>query len=115
MLIGLSEDKTPIDFLFTRSKVKVTSVFFVKQWFPLIILINIYHRAIIFHMLIGLSDAMTPYDFGFTGLKVKVTMVPCKKYVHMLSDHYLENYLPHSKLPAAVTSPDQYSNHCHHK
>ena len=30
MLIGLSEDKTPIDYVFTRSKVKVTGVFFVK-------------------------------------------------------------------------------------
>jgi len=66
MLIGLGKDMIPIDFGFTRSKVKVTRVLFVKQWFPLIILRNIYHRAIIFHLLIGL-DAMTPYDFGFLG------------------------------------------------
>ena len=73
MLIGLGEDKISIAFGFTRSKVKVTRVLFVKQWFPLIILRNIYHRAIIFHMLIGLGDAMTAYDCGFTRLKVKVT------------------------------------------
>ena len=30
MLIGLSEDKTPIDFVFTRSKSKITRVTFVK-------------------------------------------------------------------------------------
>jgi len=75
MLIGLGEDMTCIDF--SRSKVKVTRVFFVKQWFPLIILRNIYYRAIIFHMLIGLGKAMTPFDFGFTRLKVKVTRVKC--------------------------------------
>jgi len=55
-----------------------------------------FHGAIIFHMLIGFGDAMTSYDFRFTRLKVKVTRVSCKKYVHMLSDHYLENYLSHS-------------------
>jgi len=38
VLIGLGEDMTYIDFGFTRSKVKVTRVLFVKQWFPLIIL-----------------------------------------------------------------------------
>ena len=47
MLIGLGEEKNPIDFRFTRSKVKVTMVLFVKQWFPLIFLRTFYHRAII--------------------------------------------------------------------
>jgi len=47
-------------------------------------------------MLIGLGDAMIPYEFGFTRLKVKVTRVTCKRYEHMLSDHYLKNYLSHS-------------------
>ena len=42
-------------------------------------------------MLLGLGDAMTPYDFGFTRLGSLV-----KKCVHMLSNHYLENYLSHS-------------------
>ena len=60
MMIGLGEDMRPIDCWLFRSKVKVTRVFFVKQWFPLIFLKNIYHRAIIFHMLIGLDNAMTP-------------------------------------------------------
>jgi len=45
----------------------------------------------IFHMLIG--DAMIPYDLGFTRVKVKVTRVICKKCVHLLSDHFLDNYL----------------------
>ena len=31
MLIGLGEDKTPIDFVFTRSKVKVTMVTFARS------------------------------------------------------------------------------------
>jgi len=65
MLIGLSEDKTPIDFGFTRSK--VTWVTFVKiKWSPLIILRIIYHRAFIFHMLIGLGEDIIPIYFGFT-------------------------------------------------
>jgi len=44
-------------------------------------------------MLIGLGEAMTSFDFGFTRLKVKFTRVTFKK-VHMVSAHYLENYLP---------------------
>ena len=96
MLIDIDEDMTCIDFGFTRSKAKVTRVLFVKQWFLLIILKNIYHRAIIFHMLIGLGEAMTPFDFGFTRFDVKVTKVTCKKNIHMVSAHYLKNYLSHS-------------------
>ena len=38
MQVGLSKDKNPTDIEFTRLKVKVTSVFFVKKWFLLIIL-----------------------------------------------------------------------------
>ena len=36
MLFGLGEDMTLIDFRFTRSKVKVTRVFFVKQTVPVL-------------------------------------------------------------------------------
>jgi len=78
MLIGLDEDMNPTDFEFTRSKVKVTRVLFVKHSILLIILRNIYHRAIIFHMLIGFGDSMDHYDFGFIRLKVKVTNVTRK-------------------------------------
>jgi len=77
MLIVLDKDKTPIDFGCTRSKVKVTMVIFIKQWFLLIILRNIYYKAIIFHMLIGLGEAMTLFDFGFTRIKVKITRITC--------------------------------------
>jgi len=72
-LICLGEDMNFIAFGFTRPKVKVTKVLFIKQWFPLIVLRNIYYRAILFHMLIGLGD------FGFTMIKVKVTRVTCQK------------------------------------
>jgi len=78
MLIVLGEDINCLDFGFVRSKVKVTKVLIVKQRFPLIILRNIYHKAIIFNMLIGLGEAMTLFYFGFTRLKVKVTRVTCK-------------------------------------
>ena len=65
MLIGLGKDKNPIDFGFTRSKVKVTSETFVKKinCFLRIILRTNYHRAFIFYMLIGLGKNMTCIDF----------------------------------------------------
>ena len=44
----------------------------------LIILKNIYHRAIILHKLIGLGKAMTPFYFRFTRLKVKGTRITFK-------------------------------------
>jgi len=69
------EDLTANNFWFTWSKIKVTRVLYVKQWFLLIILRNIYHRAVIFNMLLGLGDAMTPYDFGFTRLRSLVKNV----------------------------------------
>ena len=94
MLFGLGEDMTPIDLRVYQVKGQGhNGPFFVKQWFPLLILKNVCHRAIMFHVLIGLGDAMIPYEFGFTRLRVKVSRVTCKKYVHMLFDHYLENYL----------------------
>jgi len=58
MLIGVGKDMTCMDFRFTRLKVKVTRVLFVKQWFPLFILRDSYHKAIIFHMLIGLGETL---------------------------------------------------------
>jgi len=77
MLIGLTKDKTPIDFWLTRSKVKVTWVTCknkIKR-FPLIILRIIFHRAFKFHMLIRLDEEMNSIDFGFTRSTVKVTRV----------------------------------------
>ena len=57
MLIGLGEAITPLDFGFTRIKVKVTRVNCkeIYTWFLLIILRTIYHIAFIFHMLINWS------------------------------------------------------------
>ena len=57
MLIGVSKDMIPVNFVLTRSKVNATSVTFEKEekWFPLIILRAVYNRAIIFHMLIGMA------------------------------------------------------------
>jgi len=66
MLIGLGKDKTPLDFGFTRSKVKVTFV-----------LKKSYHIAFIYHMLIG--EHKSPGVFKFTRPKVKVTWVTCDK------------------------------------
>ena len=79
MLIGLGKNMTCIDFWFTRSKFKVTSVIFVKKRFWLILLETIYYRAIIFYMLICLNEDMTSVDFEFTRLNVKVTRITCKK------------------------------------
>ena len=79
MQIGLDEDKNAIDFGFTRSKVKVTRVTFVKICFPHIFLRTICHKAFIFHMLIRLVEDMTNINFGFSRLKVKDTRVTCKK------------------------------------
>jgi len=66
-----------------------------------------------FHMLIGLGEAMTPFDFRFNRLKIKVTRVTCKKNVHMVSVHYLENcisqtfHISHADgLGEAMTSID---------
>ena len=73
MLIGLGKDMT--SFGFTRSKVKVTRVFFCKKWFPLIFLRTIYHRTIIFYMQTCLGEDMTSIDYGFTRSNVKVTKV----------------------------------------
>ena len=56
----------------------VTRVLFAKHSILLIILRNIYNRAIIFHVLIGFGDSIAHYDFGFTRLKVKVTNVTRK-------------------------------------
>jgi len=64
-----------IDFVFFRSKVKVTKVTFVKKWFLLIFLRTIYHRAFLCNVLIGLSEDKTLIGFGFTGSKGKVTRV----------------------------------------
>ena len=52
----LLEDKNPIYFGFTWSRVKVTKVLFVENGLAtdtLIIFRTIYHRPIIFHILIG--------------------------------------------------------------
>ena len=70
MLIGLCVGLTSIDFVFLRSKVKVTKVI-CKKWFPLILLRTIYYRAFICNVLIGLSEDKTPIDFGFTKSKGK--------------------------------------------
>jgi len=76
MLIGLGEDKNPIDFGITRSKIKIKRVTFVKKVNNVFHSVcEICHRAFIFHMLIGLGANMTCIDFGFTMSKVKVTMV----------------------------------------
>ena len=48
-LVGLSEDTNPIDIKFTKPKVKVTMVTFVKKLLLLIILRTNYLRAFIFH------------------------------------------------------------------
>jgi len=88
MLIGPGEGLTPIDFVFFRSRVKVTRVTFVKKWFPLIFLTIIYYRAFICNVL------RTPIDFGFTRSKVKVTMVIfVTNNVNMVFAFYLENCL----------------------
>ena len=79
MLIGFGKNMTCIDLRFTRSKVKVTRVFFCEKRCLVIFLRTIHHRAFIFHKLIGLGKDMTPIDFGFTSLKVKVTKVTYKK------------------------------------
>ena len=94
MLMGLDRDMTHIDIEVIRSNVKVRRITFVKQWFPLFILRNIYHRAVILLMLIGLGKAMSPFGFGFTRLRVQVTSFTCKN-VHMVWAHYLKN-LSHS-------------------
>jgi len=52
MLNGLGGEMTPVDFVFTMSKVKVTRVTFVKQCNNGV-LRTIYHRAIIFYVMIG--------------------------------------------------------------
>jgi len=64
MLIRLGENKTSIDFRFTRSKVKATMVTFVKKWFPLIILTIKYHRAFIFHMIMMRLLIIESLDLG---------------------------------------------------
>jgi len=64
-----------IDFVFTRSKVKVTrTVSFCKKWFSVNFLRTIDHRAIIFHMLVGRGEDKTPIDFVYTMLKYKVNL-----------------------------------------
>jgi len=77
MLIGLGEAITPLDFGFTRIKVKVTRVNCkeIYTWFLLIILRTIYHIAFIFHMLIGLDRDMTHFDIGVIRPTVKVRMI----------------------------------------
>ena len=57
MLVGLSEDKTPFDFDFIRSMVKVTSVPLKNVNILLLILRPVYHRAFIYLMLIVLLRA----------------------------------------------------------
>jgi len=80
-----------MDFGFTTSKVKVTSVTFIKwvvMFFSLIILITICHRAFIFHMLISLGANMICIDFGFNRSKAEVTRVFLSK---MVSANFLDN------------------------
>ena len=62
-----------IGFGFTRSKIKVTRVLFVKIWFLLLFLRTSYHRAKIFHMRTGLVEDMAIIDFVFNRLKVNLT------------------------------------------
>jgi len=64
MLIVIGDHENPVDFGFTRSKVKVTRVTFVKMLIMFSDHSPIRHRAFIFHMLIGAN--MTCTDFGFT-------------------------------------------------
>ena len=64
---------TPVDFVFTMSKVKVTRVTFVIQC-KNGVLRTIYHRAIIFYVMIGFHQNMTTIDSEFIRSKVKVTM-----------------------------------------
>ena len=69
-LIGLGEGLTSIDFVFFRSKVKDTKVFFCKKMVSTHFLENYlshaFHRAFICNVLIGLSEDKTHNDFGFT-------------------------------------------------
>ena len=73
MVVGLYEDMIPIDFGFSRSKVKVTMFVYVKLVSAVYIWRTIYCRAFIFHLVIALYEDMIPIDFGFSRLKVKVT------------------------------------------
>ena len=61
MLIGLMKDMTPVDFVFTRSKVKVTRVTLKKKenCFLFMIYRNVYHRSLILYMMIGLGEDIT--------------------------------------------------------
>jgi len=70
MLVGLGEDKTPIEFELTSSTVNVTRVTFERKtrkngfrWR------NIYDRALIFHIFIGPGKYMARIGFGFTRSK----------------------------------------------
>jgi len=72
VLIGLSEDKTPIAIGFTRSQSQA-QVSHLKNNVNMGFahdLKQIYHKAFIFHMLIGRGENKSP---GFSILKVKVT------------------------------------------
>ena len=82
---------TSFDFGFSWSKVKVTRVLFCYKWFELIVLITVYHRAIIIHKLIGLDGDMAHIDFGFTRLKVKLKKGQFCKKITMVSRNNLKN------------------------
>ena len=96
MVIGLSVGLTPIDFMFSMSRVKITRVTFVKKWFLLIFLRPIYIRAFKCDVLIALTVNKTPSisDSLGHGSRVKVTMVTFE--YNMVSAHYSVNCLSHS-------------------
>jgi len=79
MLIGVGGDMTPIDFGFTRLKVKVARVTCKNNWEKkhcfFIIMRIIYHRAVIFQMSICLNKDMTSIDFELIRSKVMVIRV----------------------------------------
>ena len=93
MVIGLSVGLTPIDFMFSMSRVKITS-HFCKKWFLLIFLRPIYIRAFKCDVMIALTVNKTPIDFGFTRSWVKGQGHNCK--YNMVSAHYIVNCLSHS-------------------
>jgi len=89
MLIGLVKGLTPINFIFLRSKVKVTRLT-CKNWCPLNFFRTVYQRAFSY-VLIGLSEEKPLLDFGFTRSKVKVTNVTIVKNVNKVFAYYLDN------------------------
>jgi len=92
MLIGLGVNITCIDLGFTRSKVKVTRVLFVKNGFYFF-LKTIYPRSFRFYMLIGLDGDMTLLDIELIRSKVKFRRIT---FVKNDSTHYIKNCLSQS-------------------